>query len=534
MAGVRFDSRSIGLVCLVPLMCGSASYAGVIRVPADRPTIQSAINAARPGDEIVVAPGRYVELINFAGKAVTVRSVAGPQSTIIDAGGRAASAVSFVSGESAASRLEGFTIVGVRGTPQSRGSAIRIAQASPTIADCIITQNVGAPAGGATVAGGSPSFIDVRFVSNIGIEAGGLSVVGGDLDLTGLVFESNVGAAGGVFAAGSTLTISRSTFSRNGTGSGGGSGAGISLVGSAFDISRSTFVGNGTVESMPGGGQVFTTFAGGGVYAVQSRGVIDASRFVSNAAARGGGVYFRSTAEEDRILVTNTLFNRNDAGAASGAVYTAQQDAAFVNVTFVDNTGALFTDFEAEATISNSILFRNTFGSPAGQVSGNGMTRIAYSLVAAQASRSVTLGEGNITDRSPRFIDGNGLDNIAGTLDDDFRLANASAGVDAGRNDALPIGLSLDLAGESRFIDDPVVDDTGVGGGAIIDMGAFEFQPLARCRADFNRDGFVDWFDAELFFERFEEGSASADFDGDGFIDWFDLDAFLTAFDRGC
>jgi hypothetical protein len=248
MAGVRFDFRSIGLVCLVPLMCGSASYAGVIRVPADRPTIQSAINAACPGDEIVVAPGRYVELINFAGKAVTVRSVAGPQSTIIDAGGRSASAVSFMSGESAASRLEGFTIVGVRGTPPSRGSAIRIAQASPTIADCIITQNVGVPAGGATVAGGSPSFVDVRFVSNIGIEAGGLSVVGG----------------------------------------------------------------------------------------------------------------------------------------------------------------------------------------------------------------------------------------------------------------------------------------------AIIDRGAFEFQPLARCRTDFNRDGFIDWFDAELFFERFEEASASADFDDDGFIDWFDLDAFLAAFDRGC
>lgn len=534
MAGLRTHSRSFGLLCTMPVLLGSAAHADVIRVPADRPTIQSAINAARAGDEIVVAPGRYAELINFAGKAVTVRSVAGPESTIIDAEGRAGSAVSFISGETSASRLEGFTIRGVRGTAQSRGSAIRIAQASPTIADCIITQNIGVPVGGAAVVGGSPAFIGVRFVANSGVEAGGLSVVGGSIDLSGVVFESNIGNAGGIFARGSSLSIERATFSRNGSSSSGGSGAGLSLLGSEFEIERSTFVGNGTVEDLPGGGRAFATFAGGGVYAIESRGTIDACRFVGNAAARGGGVYFRSTAEGEQIVVTNTLFNANEAGAASGAVYTAQQDAAFINTTFVDNTGALFTDFNAEALIANSILFRNVFGSPAGQVSGNGMTRIVYSLVPTQASRSVTLGEGNITDRSPRFIDSNGLDNIAGTIDDDFRLANTSAGVDAGRNDFLSASILLDLAGESRFVDDPVVDDAGVGTGAIVDMGAFEFAPSARCRADFNRDGFVDWFDAELYFERFEEGSASADFDGDGFIDWFDLDAFLTAFDRGC
>lgn len=59
-----------------------------------------------------------------------------------------------------------------------------------------------------------------------------------------------------------------------------------------------------------------------------------------------------------------------------------------------------------------------------------------------------------------------------------------------------------------------------------------------RCRADFNKDGFLDFFDYDDFISCFE-GSAcpngrQADYDGDGFIDFFDLDAFIVDFERGC
>lgn len=50
-------------------------------------SIQDGINAvAVAGDEVLVAPGTYNELINFLGKAVTVRSSGGRDVTIIDAG----------------------------------------------------------------------------------------------------------------------------------------------------------------------------------------------------------------------------------------------------------------------------------------------------------------------------------------------------------------------------------------------------------------------------------------------------------------
>jgi hypothetical protein len=54
------------------------------------------------------------------------------------------------------------------------------------------------------------------------------------------------------------------------------------------------------------------------------------------------------------------------------------------------------------------------------------------------------------------------------------------------------------------------------------------------CRADFNEDGFVDFFDLDDFVDAFERGRRAADFNLDGFIDYFDFDDYVRAFERGC
>jgi hypothetical protein len=69
----------------------------------------------------------------------------------------------------------------------------------------------------------------------------------------------------------------------------------------------------------------------------------------------------------------------------------------------------------------------------------------------------------------PRFIDANGPDNIAGTLDDNLRLRNISPCLDVGNNayNTLP----TDLDGNPRIVDGPDTNAT-----ATIDMGAYERQ----------------------------------------------------------
>ncbi len=88
------------------------------------------------------------------------------------------------------------------------------------------------------------------------------------------------------------------------------------------------------------------------------------------------------------------------------------------------------------------------------------------------------------------FKDADGADDVVGTEDDNLELAAGSPCIDAGNNDAVLADTAdldqdgntsektpLDLAGNARFTDDPVVVDTGnpaTGYPEIVEMGAYE------------------------------------------------------------
>lgn len=57
---------------------------------------------------------------------------------------------------------------------------------------------------------------------------------------------------------------------------------------------------------------------------------------------------------------------------------------------------------------------------------------------------------------------------------------------------------------------------------------------VTLCPADFNCDGFLDFFDYADYIDAFDAGNPRADFDGDGFIDFFDFAGFSDAFETGC
>lgn len=133
----------IPMMILCLLLFRLQSYAAVIDVPADQPTIQSGIDAAKDGDTVIVANGIYKGEgnvnINFKGKQITLKSQNGAETTIIDCEKKPETrGFTFQNTGTTEMVLDGFTII--NGTHES-GSAIYCNFASPLIKNCAITQN---------------------------------------------------------------------------------------------------------------------------------------------------------------------------------------------------------------------------------------------------------------------------------------------------------------------------------------------------------------------------------------------------------
>ena len=150
------------------MFAGSAS-AATISVPADQPTIQAAIVAASNGDTVLVAPGTYIEQLNFLGKAITVKSSGGAAVTILD-GNNSGPIVNFVNHETKTSVLQGFTLTHAVNSSVG-GGAVNVLTASPTIEDNVFTANTSTFAGsGAALTTQFSSAVIIRnyFVGNNG------------------------------------------------------------------------------------------------------------------------------------------------------------------------------------------------------------------------------------------------------------------------------------------------------------------------------------------------------------------------------
>ena len=69
-------------------------------------------------------------------------------------------------------------------------------------------------------------------------------------------------------------------------------------------------------------------------------------------------------------------------------------------------------------------------------------------------------------------------------------------------------------------------------------MGGFGTYTAPGCVADFNFDGFIDFFDYDAFVACFEglacPPGRDPDFNGDGFVDFVDYDEFVEVFELGC
>ena len=400
--------------------------AATVHVPADHPTIQSAIDAAASGDTVLVAPGTYYEAIDFRGKLITLTSEHGASATVIDAGGQPA-VVTFKSGETRDAVLSGFTITG--GRTIYSGAGISVSFSSPTIRDNIITGNSGCSGVGIDSYFSSPRIENNTITRNIisgctggwgiGIYVGGNSAA----EIIRNVITDNRGEAasgGGValFAAGNAVLIGN-VIARNATAGSAGCGW--------------------------GGGVAIANF-------VQAK--IVNNLIVGNSACVGGAFYWLGSSG-NTVLVNNTIAD-NDAASAPG-----------IYATFVDARNQLHNNI-VSAMFGPALFCDNAASLPPPVLDSNDIFSAQTAAYGGTCADQTGI-RGNLS-TAPQFLDPD-----AG----DYRVGFSSPAVDAGNNWAPDLQLT-DLAGNPRI--------AGASGGPDrIDIGAYEYfnrAPLVDAGAD--------------------------------------------------
>jgi parallel beta-helix repeat protein len=413
--------KHFSILCLL-LVLTLASYAAVIHVPADQPTIQAAINAAQNGDTVVVAPGTYFENINFSGKAIRVTSSSGYALTIIDGIFNYQSVVTFDTGEGLHSVLDGFTIQ--HGSGVNYGGGVSISNASPTVSHNLIKNNSCGPGGGGVGLYFSSALIENNVISSntltlSGGNGGGIVVVGGAPQILGNTIENN------------TAPI--------------GSGGGVMLMGESSPTLQNNII-HGNVAA---GLHPFTF--GGGIYIESANNALLVQNLIyNNIAGQGSGIYLSiGSVNTGSILVNNTIVGKSSSPQGS-ALYT----------TGVDHLAQLFNNLMIGASGTNAVYCDPGFDpTPPALTNNDAFSPNGSGFQGTCAAQSGT--NGNIS-ANPMFVG-------AVTI---FQLKAGSPAIDAGDNSA-PDLPPLDLAGNPRIVD-------GDGDGtAIIDMGAYEYQPPA-------------------------------------------------------
>ncbi len=426
--------RSLITIFIIVLLTQHC-FAEIINVPDDIETIQGAINASDDGDTVLVAPGTYVEKVDFCGKAIvvsslflTTRDTAYVASTIID-GDSSGTVVTFNNDETEATLLTGFTI---RNGGPYRGGGIYCGRSSPTMTNLLICENFSnGDGGGIYCYRSSPTLTTVTIRDNTARDWGG-----------------------GFYSTGeSSPTLVDVTISGNSAIEHGGGG--ISTGNESNPILENVRI----LENRA------ATSGGGISFGFDTSPILTEVTIHDNSARDGGGAFFSGS---DPELTFVTIYD-NTATVSGGGIHCFGSNAVFVNVTVSGNTsedgGGIYIWNRSNLVFVNSIFWANR---PQEFYFGNSGDLCSIGIFHSDIDRGrdgirerreqqdeVIWGESNIS------VDPLCVNRHSG----DFQLTDDSPCIDSGTAFFVWHGSTIvNLSPDEYFGDAP-------------DMGAFEYKP---------------------------------------------------------
>jgi len=429
--------------------------------------IQAAIDDANDADTIIVTPGTYTgpgnRDIEFLGKAITLQSI-DPNNfdivaaTIIDPNGSESDphrGFDFRNQEGPNSVLAGFTITNAGG--HYYGGAIQCWNySSPTIKNCIITQNSAQGRGGGILCkNSSPAIINCTITDNIATRGYGGGIA--------CFYDSSPTIANCIITGNSAVGYHH--------------GGGIYCHDHSDAIISNCFISGNTAEHR-----------GGGISAYWSSPTITNCTVVGNSSLEGGGI---SSFRESNPAVINCIVRDNIApdGNQLALINTSR---VWEGTNIPTEMTVLFSDIEGgweEACVDHdctlywdddsNIDIDPNFVNPGHWDDAN-----------------------TPTDPNDDFF-------VAGN----YHLTPGSACIDAGDNSSVPLVSATDIDGEQRIFNDTVdigADELVTNPADFNTDGIVDFLDIStlvdewltggsQLKSDLYEDGFIDFADYALF-----------------------------------